>query len=145
MPSSCPHATRNCKPSSNSRQQHQETLQQTLTTAQNTNKLAHQMRVNQQVGPVEIQSTFHQAVDPKFPTFRSKYMTITEWLPELEERAALHNLAEPNKVMYAKLAIPSQKGHLHDVKPTTTWSEFKQLVTDKFERRHAQHDLLRAI
>ena len=47
--------------------------------------------------------------------------------------------------MYAKIAMPSQKGHLHDVKPTTTWAEFKQLVTDKFERRHAQHDLLRTI
>ena len=58
------------------RQQHQETLQQTLTTAQNTNELAQQMQANQQVGPMEIQGTFHQAVDPKFPIFRSKYITI---------------------------------------------------------------------
>ena len=97
------------------------------------------------MGPVEIQGTFHQAVDHKFPTFRSKYMTIAEWLQELDKRAALHNLTEPNKVMYAKLAMPDKKGHFLDVKPTTTWAEFKQLVTDKFERRHAQHDLLRAI
>ena len=61
------------------RLQHQETLQQTLTTAQNTNELAQQIRENQHVGPVEIQGTFHQAVDPKFTTFRSKYMTIVEW------------------------------------------------------------------
>ena len=47
-------------------------------------------------------------------------MTIAEWLQELDERAALHNLTEPNKVMYAKLAMPSQKGHLHDAKSTTT-------------------------
>ena len=126
-------------------QQQQQTLQQTLTTAQYTNELAQQLRANQQIGPVEIQGTFHQAGDPKFPTFRSKYMTIAEWLQELQELAALHNLTEPNKVVYAKLAMPSQKGHLHNVKPTTTWAEFKQLVTDKFERRHAQHDLLRAI
>ena len=52
-------------------------------------------------------------------------MTLAE-----DERAALHNLMEPNKVMHAKLAMPIQKGHLHDVKPTTTWAEFKQLVTD---------------
>ena len=97
------------------------------------------------MGPVEIQGTFHQAVDHKFPTFRSEYMTIAEWLQELDKRAALHNLTEPNKVMYAKLAMPDKKGHFLDVKPTTTWAEFKQLVTDKFERRHAQHDLLRAI
>ena len=128
-----------------SRQQHQETLQQTLTTAQHTNELAQQLPANQQVGPVEIQGTFHQAVDPKFPTFRSKYMTIAEWIQEIDERAALHNLTEPNKVMYAKLAMPSQKGHLHDVKTTTTWDDFKKLVTETFERRHAQHDLLRAI
>ena len=36
-------------------------------------------------------------------------MTIAEWLQELEERAALHNLTKPNKVMYAKLAMPRQK------------------------------------
>ena len=48
------------------RQQHQETLQQTLTIAQHTNELAQQLRANQQVGPLEIQGTFHQAVDPNF-------------------------------------------------------------------------------
>ena len=47
--------------------------------------------------------------------------------------------------MYARFAMPSQKSNFHDVKPTTTWAEFKQLVTDKFERRNAQHNLLRAI
>ena len=55
---------------STSRQLHQETLQQALTNAQNTHDIAQQLRANQQVGPVEIQGTFHQAVDPKFPTFR---------------------------------------------------------------------------
>ena len=48
------------------RQQHQETLQQTLTIAQHTNELAQQLRANQQVGPLEIQGIFHQAVDPNF-------------------------------------------------------------------------------
>ena len=59
-----------------SRQQHQETMQQALTNAQNTHDTAQQLRTNKQVGPVEIQGTFHQAVYHKFPTFRSKYMTI---------------------------------------------------------------------
>ena len=72
-------------------------------------------------------------------------MTIAEWIQEIDERAALHNLTEPNKVMYAKLSMPSQKGHLQNVKPTTTCNDFKRLVTETFERRHAQHDLLRAI
>ena len=48
------------------RQQHQETLQQTPTIAQHTNELAQQLRANQQVGPLEIQGIFHQAVDPNF-------------------------------------------------------------------------------
>ena len=122
------------------RQQHQETLQQTLSTAKHTNELAQKLRANQQVGPVEIQSTFHQAVDPKFSTFRSKCMTIAEWIQEIDKRAALHNLTEPNKVMYAKLAMPSQKGHLHDVKPTTTWYDFKKLVT-----KHLNDDMLNMI
>ena len=42
------------------RQLHQETLQQALTNTQNTHDIAQQLRANQQVGPVEIQGTFHQ-------------------------------------------------------------------------------------
>ena len=68
---------------SSSRQQHQETLQQALTNAQNTHDIAQQLLANQQVGPVDIQGTFHQAVDPKCLTFRSKYMTNAEWIQEI--------------------------------------------------------------
>ena len=59
------------------RQHHQEALQQTEATVQHTYELAEQLQ-NKQARPVEIQGTFHQAVDPKFPTLRSKYMTVAE-------------------------------------------------------------------
>ena len=71
MTSSCLHAIRTCKSSNNCTT---TTLQQTLTTAQHTNKRAQQLRANQQVGHVEIQGTFHQALDPKFKTFRLMIM-----------------------------------------------------------------------
>ena len=66
------------------RQQHQERLQQTLTTAKHTNELAQQLRAKKNVGPVEIHGTFHQAVDPKFPTFQSKYMNIANGSKKLK-------------------------------------------------------------
>ena len=47
------------------RQEHHKTLQQTLPTAQHINELAQHLPTTQQAGSVEIQSTFHQAFDPK--------------------------------------------------------------------------------
>ena len=83
--------------------------------------------------------------DPHFPTFRQTAHTIQEWLQQVEERAVLLQLSEPTKVLYAKLAMPEQSGHLHGVTKDTTWDEFKVLVIAKFEPRHAIHDLIKRI
>ena len=83
--------------------------------------------------------------DPHFPTFRQTAHTIQEWLQQVEERAVLLQLSEPTKVLYAKLAMPEQSGHLHGVTKDTTWDEFKTLVIAKFEPRHAIHDLIKRI
>ena len=107
---------------------------------QHTREPAEPLRHNQ-ARPVEIQGTFN----PKYRTFRLNYITIAYWLQEIKERAALHTFMEPNNVTYAELAMPSQNGHLQDVKHTTIWAQFKQLKTYKFERRNAQHNLLQAI
>ena len=143
MPSPCTNATRSRK-SSHYRTTTPSRNFAAVTTVKHTHEIAERLQ-NEQARPVKIQGTFNQAVDPHFPTFLSKCMTIAERIQARDERAGLHTLTEPNKVMYAKHAMSTQNDHLHDVKPTTTWTEFKQLVTEIFERRHAQHDFLRAI
>ena len=83
--------------------------------------------------------------DPNFPIFNNKTTTIQEWIQEIHERSQIQNLSEQSKVLYAKLAMPEQKGHLHDITSDTKWSDFVTLVTDKFQPRHATHDLIQRI
>ena len=86
-------------------QHHHEALQQTVATVQHTHERAEQLR-NEQARHVEIQGTFHQAIDPKFPTLRSKYMKKAEWLQELEEREAF--ITSRNQIQSCTLNLPCQ-------------------------------------
>ena len=63
-------------------------------------------------------------VDPNFPIFDYRSKTIKEWIQETHERSQVLNLPETSKVLYAKIAMPKQIGHLQGATSNTTWSEF---------------------
>ena len=117
---------------------HLSTLEQQNILLQLTNTLATSIQT-QHTKPLSLAS------DPKFPIFRQTSQTIKEWIQEINERATILQLPEPTKVLYAKLAMPAQKGHLHEVTDQTSWNDFKTLIISKFEPRHATHDLIQRL
>ena len=68
--------------------------------------------------------TLQLNVDPNFPIFDYRSKTIKEWIQETHERSQVLNLPETSKVLYAKIAMPQQIGHLQGATSNTTWSEF---------------------
>ena len=83
--------------------------------------------------------------DTHFIIFRHTQHTVQEWIQQIDERVTLLQLSKPTKVLYAKLAMPAQSGHLHGVTKDTSWKQFKTLIIAKFEPRHAIHDLIKRI
>ena len=96
MPSSCQHATITCKSSINCQTATSRNLTTNINDCPKYPRLAQQLRAVQQVGPVEIQGTFYEAVNPQFPTFRSKYMTIAELIKKLTNLQ--HYTILPNQI-----------------------------------------------
>ena len=117
---------------------HLTALEQQQNILRLTNTLAETIQT-QHTKPLSLAS------DPKFPIFRQTLQTIKEWIQEINERATILQLPEPTKVLYAKLAMPAQKGHLHEITDQTSWNDFTKLIVEKFEPRHVTHDLIQRL